>query len=346
MPRRFVILITLSILSALSAFGPACLAGTITLRASATVHTDAPITLGDIATLEGEHAVSLGGVVVRQADARNLRPVTLDEVRAALDNHGVNWGRLALRGGQSCDLRAVAPVAASTSAPGLSSGAEPGDATPALPGERVQGRVIETLAALFGVEHDDLRIGFDDSSRELLATPVQGRRVDVQTSAASSSRLMIRVWVYEGDRVVAHGAVRADVRVRVNAVVLRAAISRGDRLTPEHLGQETLWMEPSGAPPVRSMPDALGAVAKTRLDAGSVLRTDHIEAPLVIRRGDLVSVHALAGGLTVRTRARALADAREGELVELSRARDRKPFVARAAGPGIAVLDAAESEQR
>lgn len=344
MPRRFVILITLSILSA---FGPVCLAGTVTLRASATVHTDAPITLGDIATLEGAHAVSLSGVVVRQADVKTPRPVTLDEVRAALDNHGVNWGRLALRGGQSCDLRAVAPVAASTSAPGRSSGADPGDATPApSAGERVQGRVIETLAALFGVEHDDLRIGFDDSSRELLATPVQGRRVDVQTSTASSSRLMIRVWVYEGDRVVAHGTVRADVRVRVNAVVLRAAISRGDRLTSEHLGQETLWMEPSGAPPVRAMPDALGAVAKTRLDAGSVLRTDHIEAPLVIRRGDLVSVHALAGGLTVRTHARALADAREGELVELSRARDRKPFVARAAGPGIAVLDAAESEQR
>lgn len=346
MPRRLVILITLSMLSALSALGPACLAGTITLRASAAVNTGAPITLGDIATLEGDDALSLGGVVIREADAKHSRPVTLGEVRAALEKGGVNWGRLALRGGQACELRVNAPSHSTTGATPRATAVEPGDSAQAPTGERVQGRVIETLAGLFGVAHDDLRISFDDASRELLATPVQGRRVDVQTSAAASSRLMIRVWVYEGDHVVAHGTIRADVRLRVNAVVLRAAVSRGVRLTPEHLGQETLWMEPSGAPPVREMRDALGAVAKTRLDAGSVLRTDHVEPPLVIRRGDLVSVHALAGGLTVRTRARAMADAREGELVELSRARDRKPFVARAAGPGIAVLDAGESDQR
>ena len=250
-------------------------------------------------------------------------------------------GAVALRGGQQCEIRVGgAPPTPAAVAPRRA----PADAPAPAPvsGERVQHRVLETLSGLFGVSQDDLRVTFDEASRDLLSTQVLSRRVDVQATAASS-RLMVRVWVYDGDRLIVQGVVRADVRIRVEAVVLRAAISRGDRITQEHITREILWMEPTGAPPVRDPATALGAVAKTRLDAGTVLRVDHIEAPIVIKRGDLVSVHALAGGMTVRTRARALADAREGELVELSRARDRKPFVARASGPGIAVLEAPDA---
>lgn len=345
MPRRLVILIALCAWSIVSALGPACLAGTVTLRASATVNADAPITLGDIATLEGDDAAALATVVIRPGGSGGSGgPITIAEVRAALDARRVNWGRVALRGGQRCEIRtggAPAPRAA------VDPQAPPTDATDpsTAPGDRVRHRVLETLAGLFGVTQDDLRVSFDASSADLLAMSASSRRVDVQATTASS-RLMVRVWVYEGDRLLTQGVVRADIRVRVEAVVLRAAISRGERVTPDHVTLETLWMEPTGAPPVRDMASALGAVSKTRLDAGAVLRVDHVEPPLVIKRGDLVSVHALAGGLTVRTKARALADAREGELVELSRARDRRPFLARASGPGIAVLESGEHASR
>lgn len=325
-----VLLATLATLLCADAF-----AGTITLRPGATIDSSREVALGDIADLEGEDAKALAGMPVAFVDGAS--EVTIAQVRAALETRGVNWGRVALRG-SSCAVRIAAPTSMDASIP------------PSPPTERVasgvetiRDRILATLGELFGAEPDAIRVTLDDGGKDVLSRPINGRRVDIETSSASSSRIAIRVWMYESDRLVVDGSVRADVSLRIDCLTLTRPIGKGDRLEQSMFSRTTLWMSPTGAPPVRDEAQAIGAVARTRLDAGTVLRTDHIEAPVVIKRGDLVSVHALAGSMVLKTQARALADAREGEMVELSRGRDRKAFLARAAGPGLAILETGHS---
>lgn len=328
---------TILLLLACIALACASIAGTITLKADASLARAGEVTLADVATLDGAEAEALGGVSLGEVGSR--REISLDQVRAALDAHKVNWGRLALRG-SSCAVRVASPAAivrTDDSAP---------QTAVQRPGvETVRDRVLATLRELFGAEPEAIRVAFDDGGRGVLSTPVRGHRVDVETSSASSSRLAIRVWMYDGDRLALEGSVRADVSLLVDTFTLSTAVGRGDRIDASMLTKATLWMSPTGAPPIRDEAQAVGAVARTRLDAGTVLRTEHVEAPLVIERGDLVTVHALAGAMIVKTKARALADAREGEMVELSRGRETRPFLARAAAPGLAILEAAAAPQ-
>ncbi len=310
-------------------------AGSITLRSSVTIDAAREVTLGDIAIIEGQDAQDLASVALGTVEG--AREFTLDEVRAAIDTRKVNWGRIALRGA-GCSVRVAAPKV-EKAAPNAS--VVPSDFTPSTPGvETIRDRIVATLRELFGAQPETMRVALDDGGKGLLDRAVFGRRVDIETSSASSSRLTIRVWMYEGDHLAADGQVRADVSLQVDVFTLNTPVGRGDKIDASMLTRNTVWMPPSGAPPIREESQAVGAVARTRLDTGTIVRTDHVEAPIVVKRGDLVTVHALAGSMLLKTKARALADGREGELVELSRSRDRKSFLARVAGPGLVILDA------
>ncbi|MCA9292865.1 MAG: flagella basal body P-ring formation protein FlgA, partial [Phycisphaerales bacterium] len=61
---------------------------------------------------------------------------------------------------------------------------------------------------------------------------------------------------------------------------------------------------------------------------------------LAIRRGDLVQVHCLSGGLVVRGRGRAMANGRVGELIECKLEGAERSFLARVDGPGRVVMEA------
>lgn len=333
MTSRVAIVVRLLAIVLASMLAARAFAGVVTLKPGAAVAPGAPITLADVATLEGADAQALADVPLGVFET--TREVTVDEVRRALDARKVNWGRVALRG-SACPVRASAPPTSETSP----SSETPSPIAPASGVETVRDRIVATLRELFGAAPDAIRVTLDDANAGLLARAVQGRRVDIETSSANSSRLAVRVWMYEGDRLVGEGTVRADVSLRLDVFTLASSVGKGERITASMLTRATVWLAPAGAPPIREESQAVGAVARVRLDAGTVLRTEHVESPVVIKRGDLVSVHALAGGMVVRTQARANADAREGEMVELSRGRDRKPFLARAAAPGLAIIEA------
>ena len=325
----------------------------IALRQSARVAPDAPLTLGDVADLRGEDALALRHVRLspRARDGATRRAwfeVSVQEVREALEREGVNWGRVALTG-SSCLVRLVeeraepeaeaqagvpvAPADRAGRATRIPTDVSPGD------GSTVQAHAVRALMRLFAVEASDLRVAFDPSDDALLETRVWGRRVDVQPGASGvSSRITLSVWVYEGERVVASGTLRADVEVRRDAIVVVNPLRRGGEITPVDVRPERLWVAPGGAPLLTDLNSVVGSRARTRVGVGAMLRSDHIETPIVVRRNDLVTVHCVSGGIVIRTPARAQADAREGDVIEFRIDRTRRPFLARVGGPGIAVM--------
>ena len=320
-------------------------AGTITLRPSVRIDADAPVTLGAIATLDGDDAEALADTPIHTDDAARRDPagpieITIDDVRAALEAQRVNWGRLMLRGSICTVSRGPAPAPRTAA----SQKRQPDRAEPApvdLAGPpTVRTRLAELLARLYGVTTDNLRVRFDERDTDFLNTPELGRRIEIQPAATpGSSRFAATVWLYSGDTLLDARSLRMDVRLRRPVVLLTRTLDRGDAITPVDVRAETLWVEPIGAAMLASTDAAIGSVARRRLDAGVILRTDVLASPVVVRRGELVTVHCVSGGVVVKAKARAQRDGRIDERITLKMDGSQKTFTARVVAPGRAVVN-------
>lgn len=320
---------------------------TVTLHASATGAPGAPIRVADVAALEGPESGVVGPIVVVTADqakaggAGGRVDVSVAQVRAAMTRADVNWGKVTLSG-QICSVKVAAASGPRTAAP--AAGAVP--KAPPVPeavdlsgAPTVRTQVALSLAAMFRVEPEDLRLKFRAEDEMLLSTPISGRRVDVQpTGSAANSRLPVQVYVYAGDRIVAAGVTTVDVLVRREVYTATGSIERGTAIVPEQVAVSRQWVEPNAkAPAVRER--IVGSVARTKLNAGQVFTDGDLEPPLAAKRGELIWVHCLSGGVSVKAKARTLADARDGEVVQLRIEGSKKTFTARMSGAGLAVVD-------
>ena len=78
--------------------------------------------------------------------------------------------------------------------------------------------------------------------------------------------------------------------------------------------------------------DVVGKEVARSLAAGQIVRRDAVRAPLVVRRGDVVTVYARQSGLVVRTTARSRDDASLGDVITVESLLNRQAFFARASG--------------
>ncbi len=306
---------------------------TIALRPWAKATPGAAVRMADIADLTGPEAQALANVVVATSEdlSRSAR-IDLAQVRRAAETHArVNLGRISFSG-STCMVRVIAaePAAPPSSTP----------ATTAAPrADAVRHHVATRIAQFLGVEESDLRLTFEDGA-DLLNSPASGRTVAVQP-AALSDRMPINVRVYRADVLEAEGVVRVGVLVRRQVLIARDALSRADSIDMERIDQQEQWLGPSVIPARREQ--VLGAVARTRVEPGRVILARDVEAPIVIARGDLVSIDCISGSVVVSTTARAKEPGREGDVIQFQSLSSKKTFAAKVSGRGRAVLVADEA---
>ncbi len=321
-------------------------ADTVTLRRSAHLPVGQAITLDDIAELSGAEAVSLGKIVIlaepaKRASGRSKLNISIDAVHKVLDESRVNWGRVSMRG-TTCIVR-LTGQRTEPDAAGIRE-IKPAPRTAAMVDltgpSTVRIRVATLLARLYNVKPDALRVLFQESDEAFLDRLQLDRRIEVQpTSNPSSSRMSVIVWVYDGDRLESSRTLRIDLLIHRPVVVTTMDIARGDAINAADLRQETRWIAPTGAPLLAVIERAAGFVAKRRISTGSMLQSDLLELPIVVRRGELVTVHCVSGGVVVKAKARARAQARQDEIIELQMDGSKKTFLARIVGPGRAVVN-------
>lgn len=323
------------------------LGGTVRLRTSAIVlQQERGVRLSDIAQLEGEDANALADVIVLDGAALASREaawveVDIDALRASLAKSGASMGRLAISGSM-CVVRIEGMRAGQAKPTEAKPAPEPAQgqvvAPEALP--TIRGRIAEALAELFGVGRSDIRLKFEERDEALLAQTEWGRRIVVQPgSSAGSSRVVVEVRVYAGDRLAENRRVQVDVEVQRRVVTMLQTVQRRAEITPEAITERVLWIDPSGPAPISAANLAIGTRARTRLEAGNILRETEIEAAIVVRRNELVTVHCLRAGFEVRTRARAQQDAACGDVIDFMLDGSRRSFQARVDGPGRAVVN-------
>lgn len=296
---------------------------------------EAAVTLADVADLAGEEATRLAATPLSEvwpaAGKDGWRRLDVEQVRSVLSaRKDVNWGRVTLVG-HVCMVRRDEPEPVKPEA-------KP-DETSKTPEEvddtgTVRATVRAKIAEVVRASPDRLRLKFEDNDRELLGMATAGRFVEVQP-VGQSDRMPLQVTVYEGERILASGTVRVDVRIKRPVLVVRQGLTRGQKIGPEDVTSDEQWL-PSKARPATAA-SVIGTVAKTAVRAGKVLEEADAESPVIVRKGELVAVHCLAGLVKVETIGRALQNGRDGDVIPFQAQDSKRVFQARMSGHGRAV---------
>lgn len=301
-------------------------ADTLTLRSFVRVAPGAALTLGDVAELSGPDAQSLASIVVVAAGEMDTS-LDMSRIREVLKAQpGLNMGRLELSG-SVCRIRQASAAAPVATAPPSAHAPEPA-------GETVKDRVAERIAATLNADAADLKLEFEDQA-DLLRMSVAGRTVAIQPTG-QSDKMSLSIRVYQGDAIVAQGVARVGVQVRRDVMIARTNLARGMQTRAEMLEADSQWLAPSAQPATEAQ--AVGALVKGRVDAGKVVMARDVEPPVVVHKGDLVSVDCVAGSVVVGTTARAKENGVDGQVIELQSLSSKKTYMARINGAGRAVL--------
>jgi flagella basal body P-ring formation protein FlgA len=317
----------------------------ITLHPFARVATDAPIRIADVATIDGPLAAALGEVVLDEPGHDDIASrgwwthLDAQRVREAAQSVPGLRAQDLLISGDACDVRRVDPEARLRAMQTMQRSARSADRSPAaalLPHTTHAG-IVASIARTLGVGVGDVRVEIEPGDAERISASTVGRTLTVQP-IGSGERPALRVTLYEGDAIVLREVVRARVEVKREVAVTREPIPRGQIIDERSVLHETRWLPADFR---YTSPDSVpGAVARRALDVGEPIDAGAIEPPLAAKRGELISVHALTGGVVVESIARAKRDGCEGDIIELESvgAGEKRTFQARLAGRGRAVL--------
>jgi flagella basal body P-ring formation protein FlgA len=126
--------------------------------------------------------------------------------------------------------------------------------------------------------------------------------------------------------------VDANVSIPASVVVAAKSISRGALLRAGdlQLSHAESPLEQPGA--LYSLDQAIGKETTRAIPAGKILTADAVQAPVYVRRGEIVTVYAHAAGIRVRTQGRARDDGSNGALVAVESLDTRETFFARVCG--------------
>lgn len=308
--------------------------GVIEIRPSVRSAITEPLCLEDLAVLEGAEAKALAKTVIVPAAERTVGAVTLtlEQIRAALESAGrPNWGRLTLRGSRCQVLppAAIATPKTPESGPGV-----PKDAT-----GTVRAAAAARIAQIARAEPGDVQLAFNPDDNDFLNQPTAGRTVEARATAVSD-RLPLAITVYDHDRIVASRTIRVGVQVRRSVVIATVDKRRGDTVQREDLTEEMQWTNLSTSP--ATMDQLVGAVVRTKVPTGQAFTAEDVSPPIIVNKGDQVIVNCISGSVVLTTKGRALAAARDGEMVEFQALDSKRRFTARMNGRGRAVVTTTE----
>ena len=206
----------------------------------------------------------------------------------------------------------------------------------------LRGRIIEWIEQRTGANRDELRIDFSERDAATLALPALDERYEFQALSRSVlGRLPIQArQLHTGRDVISHKFI-VDVARRTVAVVATRSIGRNQTVQEGDVALRQVYLDRSGAEPVHDTAEVTGRVALTVLRAGAMIYPDHVRSKRLIRRGDIIDVRCLVGGLAIDTVARAMKDGSVGEVIPVrnEHPKSRRTYLVRVSGPRRAELE-------
>ncbi len=309
---------------------------TITLKSTVRINNNEPITLAHIGTIQGDQAKELGQLIIdplikgqdglwQHLNANDLRNLIEQEP-------GFHAGSVIIHG-NSVHLRRTNHIAVPTTSPSATKESEQAEEQPQ--GPTVRGHIERWIRDRYQVGDDLLKMTFRDSDESFLSISSEGRLIEIR-EISKRGRVSVRVVIYDGYEIIDERALIFDVEIFRPLLVARVRINRGTILDESHFMTERRWVLPDEH--AANPEQAIGMAISTTINPGQLLKIQHIELPLVIRRGDIVSAKSIAGSVVVTVRGRAKGNARQGEIVEIESMNRQNTFTARAIDKGKALI--------
>lgn len=353
----------------------AALADHVTLKRSVRLPANAEaIQLRHVADLEGPDAEALGDLVIRELDGLDSAiELSVREIRTALDEADAHWGRINLTGRsvvvrlpRSALVRPPKPMQEASVTMAKEAGGRSGSAGVWRTADQLAahhslaGAIAAHLGEALNVPTDHLRLAFDaprtDRSPDAnnagpaldidLLEPADVRFELRPADSLLNERItfIVRRWADDS----ASAAQRLEVRVQVltNTVKAGRDLERGAILNATDVTTDRAWLAPDHAQRLVAPDDIAGQRATRSLAVGELIEQRHLEPPVVIERGDRVTVRCLVGGVVISLYAEALEDAAEGQPLELRKLGERSTFIAIASAPGEATVDVESARER
>jgi len=126
--------------------------------------------------------------------------------------------------------------------------------------------------------------------------------------------------------------VPAQVSVTPAVVVLTRAIGRGEVITAADVELKPGDPAMAETAAFHTIEEVVGKQACQAIAAGNAIVPDLVRAPVIVRRGEVVTVYARSSGIRVRTLARARDDGSQDDLITVESLDTRKSFFARVCG--------------
>ncbi len=341
MKRCLLILLCVLLLS------PRALAGD-RIRLRDTVYlAPGPVTLGQVADLQGDGALPLASLSVGQLQARQgSLTLTRESLVKLLDTQQVHWGHLELGGFAVCKVLVYqAPAETERMTPEAgnapsSASADPATAAAGVAGDSptVKDRVLAVLCGLSDLPAEQWQVSFNAPDASILATPLSAGRFELEPMATVlPGRVPVKIRQYREGRLIATQTITADVQRRVAVVVALRDLTRGQTLAAGDVEVRTVLLDTSRGTPADAVDAVAGQVMQSSLRAGQVVYEHMVQPPALVKTGQLITVRCLRGNLVVRMVMRAKQDGGQDQVITVSNEKSRQTMQARVVGPGEAV---------
>jgi flagella basal body P-ring formation protein FlgA len=174
------------------------------------------------------------------------------------------------------------------------------------------------------------KLSLDDTQAAIIAAARQG--MTVEGGMAPWTRPQQFVLVCPTADGLQRVPVAATITMPPSVVVTTVALPRGAIIRPGDVKLQPGNPTEGALQVFTSIEDVIGKETTRILTIGQILDDSLVQRPLLVRRGEIVTVYARSAGIRVRTTARAREDGSQGDLITVESVQDRKSFFARVTG--------------
>jgi flagella basal body P-ring formation protein FlgA len=322
----------------------------ITIRPQATPQ-GTVVRLGDVAEVgaaDSDRAEALAALPLMPAPVPGTRKyLRMREVQDLLAAHGEDLGRLQFNGQtvvevlapdmstQEPTAKAVQPAPAAEAKPERISTTEVSKLH-----DQVRDMIVRYLRAA-SRRNDPWQVTFElpEQHLQLLRSAMKPPLCEGGAAPWTGSQRLVLYFA------TAEGTVRLPVEAEVtlpkqSAVAVRP-IQRGGIITAADVEMryvEEVVGASSRRVPIDDLEQLIGKEAAQAIKADSVIFSDQVQPPLLVHRGEVITVVARGGGIRVRTQARARENAALGDLVQVESLESRERYDAQVTGPKEATV--------
>jgi flagellar basal body P-ring formation protein FlgA len=216
-------------------------------------------------------------------------------------------------------------------------------ASQSVPAEAVVAELRQELGNRLPSGQSELTLDNADLHLLVPAGPAPQLSIDAMTFDARSGRVTAYVSASAGDMTSDRVRVTGRVRRMLDMPVLSHSVAPGETIAARDIETIALPADRLNQTFVAAAAELVGKTPRRSIRPGEPIRPSDIQTPIVIRRGELVTVVLKSATLLLTAQAKALEDGIQGQAIRVSNTRSGKTLDATVSSPGTVVIAAPPS---